>query len=208
MRNFRKGTNVSKQNVVAKVLNERLFMTKINTESQYDAVIAHCKDLFLNKMRDYSASWRILRLPSLTDQLYIKANRIRSVQTKKVSKVGEGIESDFIGIINYSVMALIQFRKGVADEPDLNVSEAEKLYDAVVKESYELLERKNHDYGEAWRNMRISSITDLILVKLLRIKEIENNEGATIVSEGVDGNYFDILNYAVFALILIEEQTK
>ncbi|MDR0968912.1 MAG: DUF1599 domain-containing protein [Lentimicrobiaceae bacterium] len=183
-------------------------MTELNTESQYNTVITRCKELFLNKMRDYGASWRIFRLPSLTDQLYIKANRIRSVQTKKVSKVDEGIESDFIGIVNYSVIALIQIWKGVADTPDLNVEDAEKWYDAVVKKACELLECKNHDYDEAWRNMRISSITDIILVKLLRIKEIENNEGATIASEGADSNYFDILNYAVFALILIQEQTK
>jgi len=176
-----------------------------NTSQEFDDVIKKCKQLFTKKMSDYSSAWRILRLPSLTDQIFIKAQRIRSLQEGKPQKVADNIEGEFIGIINYSVMALIQIKKGVAQQPDLGVEDATKLYDHVIKETKQLMENKNHDYGEAWRDMRVSSLTDLILQKLLRVKQIENNKGQTQVSEGVDANYQDMLNYAVFALILMKE---
>ncbi|MBC9797054.1 DUF1599 domain-containing protein [Sinomicrobium weinanense] len=174
-----------------------------DTSKQYDEVIATCRELFVNKMKDYGSAWRILRLPSLTDQIFIKAQRIRSLQEKKTRKVNEGEASEFIGIINYSVMALIQLDKGVADQPDLSVEEATKLYDEKIAQTKTLMEAKNHDYGEAWRDLRVSSLTDLILQKLLRVKQIEGNEGRTLVSEGIDANYQDMINYAVFALILL-----
>ncbi len=175
--------------------------TLADTSTQYDAVIAKCRQLYINKMKDYGSAWRILRLPSLTDQIFIKAQRIRSLQENEVRKVDEGEAGEFIGIINYSIMALIQLDKGVADQPDLGVDEATALYDEKVRLTKELMEAKNHDYGEAWREMRISSLTDLILQKLLRVKQIEDNKGRTLVSEGIDANYQDMLNYAVFALI-------
>jgi len=174
-----------------------------NTSNEFDDIIEKCRHLFSKKMSDYGSAWRILRLPSLTDQIFIKAQRIRSLQDGKVQKVSDDIEGEFIGIINYSVMALIQVEKGIAQQPDLSVEEAVELYDKVVKETKTLMENKNHDYGEAWREMRVSSLTDLILQKLLRVKQIENNKGKTEVSEGVEANYQDILNYAVFALILM-----
>lgn len=173
-----------------------------NTSSQYDAEIKKCRDLFLKKMQDYGCAWRILRLPSLTDQIFIKAQRIRSIQENEVRKVDEGEEPEFIGIINYSVMALIQLEKGVAEQPDLSVEEVTRLYDEKIAETKQLMENKNHDYGEAWRDMRVSSLTDLILQKLLRVKQIEDNKGKTLVSEGIDANYQDMINYSVFALIL------
>jgi hypothetical protein len=145
-----------------------------------------------------------LRLPSLTDQIYIKAQRIRSLQENDVRKVDEGEAGEFIGIINYSIMALIQLELGVVEQPDLNVEKAIQLYDTKVRETKELMENKNHDYGEAWREMRVNSLTDLILQKLLRVKQIEDNKGKTLVSEGIDANYQDMINYAVFALILME----
>ncbi len=172
------------------------------TSQQYDSVIAICRTLYINKMKDYGSAWRILRLPSLTDQIFIKAQRIRSLQENDVRKVDEDETGEFIGIINYSIMALIQLELGVVDQPDLNVEEATQLYDAKVKLTKELMEAKNHDYGEAWREMRVSSLTDLILQKLLRVKQIEDNKGKTLVSEGIDANYQDMINYAVFALIL------
>jgi len=159
----------------------------------------------MNKMSDYGSAWRILRLPSLTDQIFIKAQRIRQLQKNSIRKVDEGEISEFIGIINYSIMALIQLQHGVADQPDMDVEQATKLYDKYVAETKELMENKNHDYGEAWRDMRISSLTDLILQKLLRVKQIEDNKGKTLVSEGIDANYQDMINYAIFALILINE---
>ena len=176
-----------------------------NTSQQYDAIIAICRDLFTKKMKDYGSAWRILRLPSLTDQIFIKAQRIRSLQENEVRKVDEGEASEFIGIINYSIMALIQLDKGVVDQPDLGVEEATALYDEKIKITKELMENKNHDYGEAWRDMRVSSLTDLILQKLLRVKQIEDNKGKTLVSEGIDANYQDMINYSVFALILLEK---
>ncbi|MCF6222545.1 MAG: DUF1599 domain-containing protein [Flavobacteriaceae bacterium] len=175
------------------------------TKEEYDGVIEKCRSLFINKMTDYGSAWRILRLPSLTDQIFIKAQRIRQLQENIVRKVDEDEISEFIGIINYSVMALIQIEKGIVDKPDTNVDEAISLYDKHVAETKTLMENKNHDYGEAWRDMRVSSLTDLILQKLLRVKQIENNKGKTLVSEGIDANYQDMINYAVFALILMRE---
>lgn len=174
-----------------------------NTSKEYDTVIAICRSLFINKMKDYGCAWRILRLPSLTDQIYIKAQRIRSLQENEVRKIDEDETGEFIGIINYSIMALIQLELGVADQPDLDVEKATELYDAKVKLTKELMEDKNHDYSEAWRDMRVSSLTDLILQKLLRVKQIEDNKGKTLVSEGIDANYQDMINYSVFALILM-----
>lgn len=176
-----------------------------NTSAQFNAVITNCRTLFNNKLKDYGAAWRILRLPSLTDQIYIKAQRIRSIENKGVQQVADGIEGEFIGILNYSIIALIQLEKGVVEQPDITPKEADELFEKFADEAKALMERKNHDYGEAWREMRISSLTDLILQKLLRIKQIENNQGKTLVSEGLDANYFDMMNYSVFALIKMEE---
>ena len=152
-------------------------------------------------MTDYGSAWRILRLTSLTDQIFIKAQRIRGLQTNRERKVDEGQFSEFIGIINYSIMSLIQIEKGVVESPDLNLNDALKLYDKHLSTTKSLMEAKNHDYGEAWRDMRVSSLTDLIIQKILRIKQIEDNKGKTLVSEGIDANYHDMVNYAVFALI-------
>jgi len=175
------------------------------TSKQYDTIIETCRSLFINKMKDYGSAWRILRLPSLTDQIFIKTQRIRGLQQNEVQKVDEGQVSEFIGIINYSIMALIQLEKGVVEQPDLNLEKATEEYDKHVAETKELMMNKNHDYGEAWRDMRVSSLTDLILQKLLRVKQIEDNKGKTLVSEGIDANYQDMINYAIFALILLEE---
>ncbi len=176
-----------------------------NTSKQFDTIIDTCRSLFINKMKDYGSAWRILRLPSLTDQIFIKTQRIRSLQQNEVQKVDEGQASEFVGIINYSIMALIQLEKGVVEQPDLSLKNATEEYDKHVAETKQLMMDKNHDYGEAWRDMRISSLTDLILQKLLRVKQIEDNKGKTLVSEGIDANYQDMINYAVFALILLEE---
>ncbi len=178
------------------------------TSRAYDAVISTCRDLYRRKMNDYGAAWRILRLPSLTDQIYIKAQRIRSLQEHGERKVDEGEQAEFIGIVNYAIMALIQLSRGVAEQPDLEPEEALSLYDNQVARTRALMEAKNHDYGEAWRDMRISSLTDLILQKLLRVKQIEANLGKTEVSEGVEANYQDMINYAVFALIHMEESAE
>lgn len=175
------------------------------TSTQFNTVITACRAVFIAKMNDYGSAWRILRTSSLTDQIYIKANRIRSIDTKGVQKVREGTVPEFIGIINYSVMALVQLELGPGDDHNLDEKLASSLFDKYSKEAHDLMERKNHDYGEAWRNMRISSLTDIILMKLLRIKQIEDNQGKTFVSEGVDANYFDIINYAAFALIKLSE---
>jgi hypothetical protein len=176
------------------------------TSKQYDDVIEKCRSLYSNKLKDYGCAWRILRLPSLTDQIFIKAQRIRQLQQNTTRKVDEGEVSEFIGIINYSVMALIQLEKGVVEQPDLAIDEAIELYDKHIAITKQLMEDKNHDYGEAWRDMRVSSLTDLILQKLLRVKQIEDNKGKTIVSEGIGANYQDMINYAVFALIHINEK--
>ena len=176
-----------------------------NTSKQYDDVISVCRELFVNKMSDYGSAWRILRLPSLTDQIFIKAQRIRSLQQNDVRKVDEGEASEFVGIINYCTMALVQLDKGVVEQPDLSLEEATALYDEKISITKQLMMDKNHDYGEAWRDMRVSSLTDLILQKLLRVKQVEDNAGKTIVSEGIDANYQDMINYAVFALIHLNE---
>jgi hypothetical protein len=175
------------------------------TSKQYDAIVKQCNDLFKKKMIDYGSAWRILRLPSLTDQIFIKAQRIRMMQENDVRKVDEDEIPEFMGIINYSIMALIQLEKGIADQPDLSTRQALSLYEKHISETKILMKNKNHDYGEAWRDMRVSSLTDLILQKLLRVKQIENNQGKTLVSEGIDANYQDMINYAIFALIHIEE---
>lgn len=178
-----------------------------NTSKQYDTVIAECRNLFTSKMKDYGTAWRILRVPSLTDQIFIKAQRIRGLQENEDQKVDEGQEVEFIGVINYAIMALIQLELGVVDQPDLGDEEALSLYNKHIKITKELMEAKNHDYGEAWRDMRVSSLTDLILQKLYRVKQIEDNKGKTIVSEGIDANYQDIINYAVFSLIHFAQAT-
>ena len=172
-----------------------------STESFYEKVMGECRLIFGKKMSDYGAAWRILRLSSLTDQIFIKAQRIRSLQMKKSRKVNEGQESEFIGIINYSIMSLIQFEKGFVETPDLDLDDALKLYDTQIEKTKNLMENKNHDYGEAWKDMRVSSLTDLIIQKILRIKQIEDNAGKTLVSEGIDTNYQDMINYSIFALI-------
>ncbi|WP_158798211.1 DUF1599 domain-containing protein [Pedobacter sp. L105] len=172
-----------------------------NTSQEFDSVIAVCKSLFLKKTKDYGTAWRILRLSSITDQLFIKAQRIRTLEEKKVSKVGEGIIPEYIGIINYCVIAMMQQDMSEEDPMELNVDVVEALFDEKTREAKELMMAKNHDYGEAWRDMRISSLTDLILMKIFRVKQIEDNLGETVASEGVIANYQDMLNYAVFALI-------
>ena len=171
------------------------------TSAEYDAVINVCKGLFLKKTRDYGTAWRILRLQSITDQIFIKAQRIRTLEEKKVSKVGEDITGEYIGIVNYCVIAMMQLDSTPDTPNELSVEHVEQLFNAKVHETKELMFAKNHDYGEAWRDMRINSLTDLILMKLLRVKQIEDNQGETLVSEGVKANYQDMLNYAVFALI-------
>ena len=183
-------------------------MATIDTKSQFYSVIGQCREMFINKMKDYGPAWRILRTPSITDQIFIKVKRIRTLQTAAQRLVDEGIEPEFIGIVNYAAMGIIQLQLGVVDQPDLTADEATALYDKVTTEAYELMTRKNHDYDEAWRDMRVSSITDLIMSKVLRTKSIEDHGGKTLVSEGLDANYYDMLNYAVFALILISEGEK
>ncbi len=178
---------------------------QVQTLEQYQAVIATCSSLFEKKTKDYGTAWRILRLPSITDQIFIKANRIRSIQEKGQQKVADDIQSEFIGIINYCVIALMQSNWQGDKRMELPVEEVMAAYRQVIGNTITLLENKNHDYDEAWRLMRVSSITDIILMKLLRVKQIENNEGKTLVSEGVGANYQDMINYAVFALILMTE---
>jgi len=177
---------------------------KHNTSAEFDKVISICKDLFLKKTRDYGTAWRILRLPSITDQIFIKAQRIRTLEEKKVSKVGESITSEYIGIVNYCIIAMMQLELDADAPTELTVEETETFFDKKVSETKELMFAKNHDYGEAWREMRISSLTDLILMKLLRVKQIEDNQGETLASEGVKANYQDMLNYSVFALIRLD----
>jgi len=172
-----------------------------NTAAEYNAVIKTCKDLFMKKTRDYGTAWRILRIESITDQLFIKAQRIRTLEEKKVSKVDEDITSEYIGIVNYCIIAMMQLDAGNDTPTELSVELVSKLFDEKANETRDLMFAKNHDYGEAWRDMRISSMTDLILMKLLRVKQIEDNKGLTLASEGVNANYQDMLNYAVFALI-------
>ncbi|WP_199136807.1 DUF1599 domain-containing protein [Pedobacter sp. ASV12] len=172
-----------------------------NTAKEYEEVIAVCKSLFLKKTKDYGTAWRILRPASITDQIFIKAQRIRTLEEKKVSKVGEDVTSEYIGIVNYCVIAMMQLDLTEQDPLELGVEAVEKLFDERVNGTKELMFAKNHDYGEAWRDMRISSLTDLILMKIFRVKQIEDNLGQTVASEGINANYQDMLNYAVFALI-------
>ncbi len=175
------------------------------TLQEFDEFIEKAKDIFIKKTKDYGTAWRILRPSSLTDQLFIKAKRIRSIEEKGTQQVGDSIQEDYLGLINYSVIAIIQLELTDSDDYELDPSLVEKLYTEQIRITRELLKAKNHDYGEAWRDMRISSMTDLILMKLLRIKQIEDNKGKTIISEGLDANYRDIINYAIFALILSGE---
>ena len=174
------------------------------TSLEYTNVINLCREIFEKKTRDYGTSWRILRPSSLTDQIFIKAQRIRTVQETGENKVGETFEDAFMGIVNYCIMAIFQLRNDSGFNEQLTLEEAMKVYDEISTEAFELMKKKNHDYGEAWRDMRVTSLTDLILTKVLRIKQIEDNKGVTEISEGVEGNYFDMLNYSVFALIHIE----
>jgi len=172
-----------------------------DTKAQFEQVIAECRDLFVKKLHDYGAAWRIMRPASVTDQIFIKANRIRTLEVKGVSMVGEGIKPEFMGIVNYGIIALIQLELGYAEYEDISVEQAIELYDKYAKSTLELMLAKNHDYDEAWRNMRITSYTDLILMKINRTKQIEDLAGNTLVSEGVDANYMDMINYSVFGLI-------
>lgn len=181
-------------------------MKHSNTEEQFKNVMKKCRELFNKKLHDYGASWRLLRPESLTDQLLIKAKRIRSLEIKKKSLVGEGIRPEFIGLINYGIIGLIQLEHGFVDAVDMTTEEALSLYDKYAKAALELMLKKNHDYDEVWRAMRVSSYTDFILTKLVRIKEIEDINGQTLVSEGIDANYMDIINYAVFGVIKLTEK--
>ena len=180
----------------------------LNTSQYFDLIIEDCFEIFRKKMIDYGSAWRILRLKSLTDQIFIKAQRIRNIDDKGSQKISEGIDSEFIGILNYSVMALIQLDQKSTLQPDMDLDESVKHYKHHISEIKALMEKKNHDYGEAWKEMRISSFTDLILQKLHRVKQIEDNDGETIISEGVSANYHDIINYSIFALIKLKENNK
>lgn len=177
-----------------------------NTSEEYLQVIKKCRTIFSKKTKDYGTAWRILRPISLTDQIFIKAQRIRTIQETKENKVGESIEGEFIAIINYCLMALVQLEKDKSLDMDLGEEKALELFDEYAEKAQQLMEKKNHDYGEAWRDMRISSLIDLILMKLLRTKQIEDNKGKTLISEGINANYYDMLNYAVFALILLKTE--
>lgn len=181
-------------------------MTDTNqTEEQFKSMLTECRTLFEKKLHDYGASWRILRPSALTDQLFIKAKRIRSLEIKKESRVGDGIRPEFIALINYGIVGLVQLAKGFVDEVDMRPDEALALYDRYAREALELMLKKNHDYDEAWRSMRVSSYTDFILTKIQRIKELEDLHGEAFVSEGIDANYMDIINYAVFGAIRMKE---
>jgi hypothetical protein len=176
------------------------------TAEQYKKVIANCRSIYEKKGKDYGTAWRVLRVSSLTDQIFIKAQRIRTIQETGVNKVGEDVEGEFVAIVNYCAMGLIQLELGTDTTDEIPMEEALKRYDDKTNEAFELMQNKNHDYGEAWRDMRVSSLTDLIMMKILRTKQIEDNKGKTLISEGVDANYLDMLNYAVFALILFDEE--
>ncbi len=177
-----------------------------NTIAQFDKALKMCRDLYVKKLQDYGAAWRIMRAQSITDQIFIKANRVRSLEVKKESKVGEGILPEFIGIVNYGIIGLIQLRLGYAESEDLSIDKAVEYYDQYVSETRDLMIAKNHDYDEAWRSMRVNSYTDLILMKIMRTKQIEDNNGVTQVSEGIDANYMDMINYSVFAIIKLTEE--
>ena len=178
----------------------------MNTEDSFDLILNNCHNLFNKKMLDYGSAWRILRLSSLTDQIFIKAQRIRSIEDKGKQEISDTVEGEFKGIINYSIIALIQIEKGLSDTADLNLEQASELFQFFAKKAKKLMVAKNHDYDEAWRDMRVGSFTDLILQKILRVKQIEDNKGETIVSEGIDANYFDMINYSIFALIKLSEK--
>lgn len=182
-------------------------MQQEKTDKQFKQIIAQCRDLFANKLHDYKAAWRTMRPSTVTDQLYIKASRIRSLQTKGEAQIPEGIQSEFTAIVNYSIIGLIQLDRGAAPTADISNQEALALYDEKAKEATGLMERKNHDYDEAWRGMRVSSLADLIYMKIFRTKQIEDIQGHTLVSEGIAANYMDMLNYAVFALIKLATDT-
>ena len=177
-----------------------------HTDQQFDQAADTCRDIFMKKMKDYGASWRIMRPQSITDQIFIKANRIRSIEIKGESKVDEGIRPELIAIVNYGIIGLIQLELGCSETEDLSYEQIAQLYNKYMNEAKELMKAKNHDYDEAWRSMRMESYTDLILMKINRTKQIESNQGKTIISEGIDANYFDMINYAVFGLIKIEEK--
>ncbi len=175
------------------------------TSEQFDQAATSCKEIFIKKMKDYGSAWRVLRTSSITDQILIKAQRIRSIEDKGTQKVEEGIQSEFIGIVNYAIIGLIQLGLGNDPRMELTLDEATRLFDKYIFSAKDLMENKNHDYNEAWREMRVSSLTDLILMKLLRVKQIEDNKGSTLISEGIDANYYDMINYAIFALIRLGE---
>ena len=176
------------------------------TIAEYDSIIKKCEDIFAKKMKDYSSAWRILRISSLTDQIFIKAQRIRSIEQKGEQKVEEGVASEFVGIVNYAIIGLIQLDLGVSElAEEMDYNEVMNIFSKQANVAKELMIAKNHDYGEAWRDMRVRSLTDLILQKILRVKQIEDNNGVTLISEGVDANYLDMLNYAIFALIKLEK---
>jgi hypothetical protein len=177
------------------------------TEQQFDQVSAICRDIFTKKMKDYGSSWRILRQQSVTDQIFIKANRIRSIEIKGISKVDEGIRSELIAIVNYGIIGLIQLELGFSDTDDLDFERGMELYNKYMLQAKALMMAKNHDYDEAWRTMRMESYTDLILMKIYRTKQIEDNQGKTLISEGIDANYFDMINYSVFGLIKLSENS-
>jgi len=177
----------------------------VQTSTQYDQAIAGCKDIFINKMHDYGSAWRVLRVSSITDQIFIKAQRIRSIEEKGKMKVDEGVADEYKGILNYCVIALVQLELGADDHHRVSTDEARKYFERHTAKAKTLMENKNHDYDEAWRKMRLSSITDLILMKLLRVKQIEDHKGETIISEGIEANYYDMMNYAAFALIRLDE---
>ena len=183
------------------IILQSLIMKRPDTNKEFQAAMAECREIFSKKLYDYKPSWRMLRPSSLTDQLFIKAKRIRTLEVTGESLVGEGILPEFMALINYGIIGLIQLRKGYADKVDMTNDEAMALYDEHARECLELMQKKNHDYGEAWRDMRVSSYTDIILTKLERIKEIEDKNGVTIASEGIDSNIMDIINYSVFAVI-------
>ena len=178
------------------------------TIKQFDAAIKQCRDLYIKKLHDYGPSWRLMRAISITDQILIKATRIRTLETKGHAMVDEGILPEFIGIVNYGIIGLIQLQLGVSDKKDITTERAIELYDDYMSKTRTLMLAKNHDYDEAWRLMRVSSYTDLILTKLMRTKEIENNAGETLVSEGIDANYMDMINYAIFGIIKLTEQSE
>ena len=175
------------------------------TLSQYDSIISICKDIFIKKAKDYGTAWRVLRTSSITDQIFIKAQRIRTIEEKREQKISEDIRNEYVGIINYSVIGLMQLDLSKDSRMELPLDEVEKLFEKYSSQARNLMSNKNHDYGEAWRDMRISSLTDLILMKILRIKQIEDNKGQTIISEGIDANFHDMINYAAFALIRLDE---